>query len=83
MPVSWVTSGARRAGNQAGTSRSTLMNVSASPAPTRTRASSPSGTVDAVASSTWPPAISRPPATISRRDPTRSSSTPTGICMAA
>ena len=40
VPVSWVTSGIRRAGNQVATSRSTQMNVIASPMPTKTRATS-------------------------------------------
>jgi len=76
--VSWVTSGARPAGNHSETSRSTLMNVIASPAPTSTRAASPAGTLPAWASSSSPAAISSAPATIIRREPIRSSSTPTG-----
>ena len=41
--MSWVISGTRRAGNQAPTTASTLMNVNASPAPTSTRAAIASG----------------------------------------
>ena len=43
VPVTWVTKGIRRGGNQLLTSRSTQMNVIASPMPTNTRASSASG----------------------------------------
>ena len=82
-PVSWVTRGARRAGNHAGISRSTLMNVIASPAPTSTRAASPSDRLPAAAISSCPPAMSTAPATIMRREPTRSSTTPTGTCIPA
>src|SRR5689334_10000852 len=82
-PVSWVTSGARPAGNQAGISRSTLMNVIASPAPTSTRAASPSDRLLAVAISSWPPDMNTAPTTIMRREPTRSSTTPTGTCIPA
>ncbi len=44
MPVSWMISGARPGGNHRGTSRSTLMKVIASPAPTSTRPSTASPT---------------------------------------
>ena len=43
VPVSWVTNGTRRSGNHRLTSRSTQMNVSASPIPTNVRASRASG----------------------------------------
>jgi hypothetical protein len=66
-PVSWVISGTRRAGNQAVTTESTLMKVSASPAPTSTRAVTASGMVSATASSNCPAAMVSAPTTISRR----------------
>ena len=43
MPVSWVTNGIWRAVNQYGTSRSTEMNVNASPSPTTARAAIAAG----------------------------------------
>ena len=60
-PVSWVTSGTCWAGNQAGISRSTEMNVIASPSPTSIRATSAAAGSVARASGTWPAAITRPP----------------------
>jgi hypothetical protein len=78
-----VTIGTRRAGNQAGMIRSTEMNVMASPAPTMTRASTAGPGWVASARDAWPTAISTAPAAISSREPKRSTSTPTGICMAA
>jgi len=83
MPVSWVTTGTRRAGNHCGTRRSTLRNVIASPAPTRTRATTAPVTPSANASSTWPLAITSAPVTTRRTDPNRSSSMPTGTCSPA
>ena len=65
MPVSWVTSGTRRGVNQCGTSRSTEMNVTASPSPTTARAPIASGRDVVSASASWPDAISAAPATIS------------------
>jgi hypothetical protein len=82
-PVSWVINGTRRGGNQAVTTDSTLMNVSASPAPTSTRAVTASGSVVARASPSCPAAMMSAPATISRRAPKRSSSMPTGTCSTA
>ncbi len=83
MPVSCDISGIRRAGNHAETSRSTLMNVIASPAPTSTLASNAVEKSVERASASWPAAMVSAPATSSRREPNRSSSTPTGICSAA
>ena len=54
MPVTWVITGTRRGGSQAVTSRSMLMNVTASPAPTSTRPTRASGTFGLTASSVWP-----------------------------
>ena len=59
------------------------MNVIASPAPTSTRARIASPIAWVVASTSCPIAISVAPVTISRRDPTRSSITPTGTCIPA
>ena len=81
--MSWVISGTVRPGNQKPMTRSTLMNVIASPAPTSTRAAMAVGTSVASASTSWPIAIVTPPATMSRRDPNRSSATPTGTCSPA
>ena len=50
-PVSCVITGTRRAGNHAVITESTLMNVSASPMPTSTRAAMASGRVTANARS--------------------------------
>jgi hypothetical protein len=78
-----VTSGTRRGGNHAGTSRTTLVNVNASPVPTSTRPSAASPIECDSASTSWPaPMIAAPTAT-SRRDPNRSSSAPTGTCSPA
>ena len=82
-PVSWVINGTRRGGNQAVTTDSTLMNVSASPrrpAPVR---SPPAAAWSARASTSCPVAMMSAPATISRRAPKRSSSMPTGTCSTA
>jgi hypothetical protein len=77
-PVSWMTSGTRRGGNQCGTSRSTEMNVSASPSPRTARAAIAAGRDSVNASVSWPVAISAPPVTISAFDPNLSSRTPAG-----
>ncbi len=59
------------------------MNVIASPAPTMIRPITASATAWAVASTNCPaPMVSAPTAT-RRRGPTRSSTTPTGICRPA
>ena len=83
MPVSWVTSGTVRPGNHSPMTRSTLMNVIASPAPTSTRAAIAVGTSVASASTSWPAAIVIAPPRIIRREPNRSRATPTGTCRAA
>jgi hypothetical protein len=59
------------------------MKVTASPSPTTARAPSASGSDDVSASMSWPAAISAAPATISARDPKRSSSNPAGTCAPA
>ena len=81
--MSWVISGTVRPGNHSETSRSTLMKVMASPAPTSTRAATAVGTSEASASTSWPAAIVSAPARIIRREPSRSSATPTGTCRPA
>ena len=58
------------------------MKVIASPAPTSTRAATAVGTSSASASTSCPAAMVSAPARISRREPNRSSATPTGICSA-
>ena len=83
MPVSWVITGTVRPGNHSDTIRSTLMNVIASPAPTSTRAATAVGTSSASPSRSWPAAIVSAPSRIIRREPNRSSATPTGTCIAA
>ena len=83
MPVSWVISGTVRPVNHMPITRSTLMNVIASPAPTSTRATMAVGTSVATARRNWPAAIVSAPARIIRREPNRSSATPTGTCSAA
>ena len=83
MPVSWVSTGTRRTGNQAATSRSTEMNVSASPAPTSTRATMASGSTVVNASRSCPAAITVAPIAMRAREPKRSSSSPTGTCNPA
>jgi hypothetical protein len=82
-PVTWVSTGTRRAGNHCGTRRNTLMKVIASPAPTRTRATTAPVTPSENAISACPEAITRAPPTISRNDPNRSSNRPTGTCRPA
>lgn len=83
MPVSWLTSGIRRSGNQYGTSRSTEMKVKASPSPSTARAAIAAGRVSDTASANCPAAIRMPPVTIIVLDPTRSSSSPAGTWAAA
>ena len=60
-PVSCVITGTRRGGNHAVTTESTLMNVSASPVPTSTRAAMARGSEVASASTSWPAAIVNAP----------------------
>ena len=81
--MSWVISGTIVPGNQNETTRSTLMKVIASPAPTSTRAATAVGTSSARASTSCPAAMVTAPARISRREPSRSRATPTGICRPA
>ena len=61
----------------------TETNTIASPAPSSTRAATPTGNVVANANASCPVVIRVRPASSSARDPNRSSSTPTGICMPA
>ena len=82
IPVSWMSTGERCAGNQVAMTRSTLGKTAASPAPMSTRARMPMPTVSANAMTSWPIAISTMPAAMTGRAPKRSSSTPTGICIA-
>jgi hypothetical protein len=69
MPVSWVSSGTRAAGNQAGTRRMALAKVSASPAPRTTRAIIATPTVSVWDMITWPSAISTAPEVSVTREP--------------
>ena len=78
IEIDTMTTGTVRPGNHSGTSRSTLMKVIASPAPTSTRATTAVGTLSARASTSCPTAMVTAPATIIFREPNRSSSTPTG-----
>ncbi len=73
----------RSGGNHAGTSRITLMNTSASPTPSTTRAANAAGSLEANANIVCAPAMISKPSTIKSRDPYRSISTPTGTCSAA
>ena len=82
-PVSCVISGTCRAGNQAATTESTLMNVNASPAPTSTRAAIASGSAVGQRQQQLARAMVSAPTTTSVRAPKRSSSTPTGTCRLA
>ena len=83
IPVSWVSSGTRTGANQIGISRITAMNVMASPAPTRTRPTTPPGMLSANASCSCPRPIRMAPPAIMAREPKRSTRIPTGICRAA
>ena len=83
MPVSWVTNGIWRAVNQYGTSRSTEMNVNASPSPTTARAAIAAGSDSVNASDSWPMTIRLPPDRIITFEPKRSSNRPAGIWAAA
>ena len=82
-PVICVTSGAWRTRNHAVTSRRTDTKIIASPAPRTARASTATGKLDANANTSCPTVIVARPTSSITRDPKRSSSTPTGICMAA
>ena len=63
--------------------RRTLTKVTASPAPTSIRPTTASQNGAASASTTCPTATSTAPPAITRRGPTRSTSTPAGTCSAA
>jgi hypothetical protein len=83
MPVSCVTNGACLTRNHTATSRSSDVKTIASPAPSMMRAAMPTGNEPANANQNCPTVIRVRPASISRFEPNRSSSTPTGICIAA
>jgi hypothetical protein len=59
------------------------MKIMASPIPTKTRARMPMANESAYANPSWATVIRVTPASRRRLDPNRSSSAPTGICMAA
>ncbi len=59
------------------------MKTIASPAPSMTRAATPTSKVPATANHSWPPDMSSRPVSMSFLEPKRSRSTPTGICIAA
>lgn len=80
-PVTCTITGARCGGNHSAMSRIALMKMPASPAPSRTRASSARGTVSASASRSCPTAITSDPTVMTARGPKRSRSRPAGICM--
>lgn len=82
-PASWATNGPRRAGNQRVPSRSTLMNVMASPQPSRAREASAIPYEDENAKPSCPAVNSTTPKVSTRLVPSRSTSSPTGICMPA
>lgn len=82
-PVSWATSGFFAAGNQRAAIRSTLMNVIASPQPSTAREASAGPKASEKAKASCPVLSSRTPSSRTLRGPNRSTSTPTGICMAA
>ena len=65
------------------TSRITLTKIIASPAPSSARAATATGNEVAKANISCPPVIITSPTSSSRREPNRSSSTPTGICRPA
>jgi hypothetical protein len=69
LPVSWVTTGAWRTRNQTVTSRITLTNIAASPAPTSTRASTAKGKDVTTAKASWPRLIRANPPSSSNREP--------------
>ena len=81
--MSWTKIGLRRGGSHIATSRSTLTNVIASPMPMSSRAAIAVHTSGARAKPSCPAAISAAPVISMRREPNRSSSMPTGICMPA
>ncbi len=72
-----------RSGNHSWMSRSPGSQVAAAPAPTTQRASRLCVQVWASAKASAPTAITPMQASITRRGPSRSVSTPTGTCMSA
>ena len=82
-PVSWVTIGVRRGENQSATSRSTEMNTIASPMPSSTRHARAAGYESMNAKASCAAVMSVSPTASSRFEPKRSSSAPTGSCIAA
>ena len=75
--------GIRIGGNHSATMRSRGTNTIESPMPTSTRAPMPAAKESAKAKDSWATVIRPTPVSSSRLDPNRSSSAPTGICMAA
>lgn len=82
-PANWATSGPRRAGNHRVPSRSTLMNVSASPQPSSAREASAMPYDGENAKPSCPAVNSTAPSASTFLVPSRSTSRPTGICMPA
>ncbi len=82
-PVSWVTTGILIGGNHSDTTRSRGMKTMASPIPTNTRARMPAGKESMNAKPSWATVMKVTPDSSSRFGPNRSSSAPTGICIAA
>lgn len=82
-PASWAISGPRRAGNQRVPSRSTLMNVMASPQPSSAREARAVPYDGEKAKPSWPAVNSTVPMASTFLVPSRSTSRPTGICMPA
>jgi hypothetical protein len=73
----------RSGGNHSATIRSSGMNTMESPIPTRTRAAIPPANDSANASPSWATVMRVTPHSSIRLGPKRSSSAPTGICIAA
>lgn len=82
-PASCATSGPRRAGNQRVPSRSTLMNVIASPQPSSARETRAVPYEGENAKPSWPMVKRTTPIVRTRLVPSRSTIRPTGICMPA
>ena len=83
MPVSCVTRGTCSGENQCGTSRSTEMNVTASPRPTTARAADRRGQRFGEREHQLARRHQAAPETISALEPNRSSSSPAGTCAPA
>ncbi|MGC0376155.1 hypothetical protein RKD28_003671 [Streptomyces sp. SAI-229] len=82
-PAICAISGPRRAGNHRVPSRSTLMNVIASPQPSRAREASAMPYDGENAKPSCPAVNSTTPMPSTFLVPSRSTSSPTGICMPA